>query len=84
MHDHEWTSPLDHSESGIPALDRGCLGALNVEQWSIGMERACRFRSQSSDVDHRFFDIDFRAMTADPVGVVRRLYEWLGQSVSAD
>jgi hypothetical protein len=63
-------------------VDRHYLGALNVEQWSVGMERACTFRAGGAN--HRFFDIDFRAMTSDPVGEVRRLYAWLGEPVSAD
>ncbi len=33
--------------------------------------------------DERFFDIDFQAMQADPLGEVGRLYEWLGEPVSA-
>jgi hypothetical protein len=61
-------------------VDRRYLGELNVTQWSTGMDRALEFRSDA--VDHRFYDIDFRAMQADPVGEVRRLYKWLGESVS--
>ena len=61
-------------------LDRRYLGELNVRQWSEGMARVCRFRDGA---DHRFFDIDFQAMAADPVGEVRRLYAWLGQPVTA-
>ena len=39
------------------------------------MERAVKFRDGGAE--HRFFDIDFRAMQADPIGEVRRLYRWL-------
>ena len=53
-------------------VDRRYLGELNVHQWSVGMERVCKFRD--SGADHRFFDIDFRAMAADPIGEVRALY----------
>ena len=49
-------------------LDRRYLGELNVHQWSVGMARAVEFRYGGAD--HRFFDIDFRAMVADPVGEV--------------
>jgi hypothetical protein len=56
------------------------LGELNVRQWSRGMERAVKFRD--SGAEHRFFDIDFRAMQADPIGEVRRLYHWLGEPMS--
>ncbi len=61
-------------------LDRRYLGELNVRQWSLGMERAVKFRDGGADA--RFFDIDFRAVQADPIGEIRRLYTWLGESVT--
>jgi len=61
-------------------LDRPYLGQLNVEHWSVGMARALQFRD--GDADNRFYDIDFRAMQADPIGEVRKLYAWLGEPVS--
>ncbi len=61
-------------------LDRRYLGELNVAHWSVGVERAVKFRDGGND--HRFFDIDFRAMQADPIGEVRRLSAWLGEPVS--
>jgi hypothetical protein len=60
-------------------VDRGYLGQLNVEHWSVGMQRALRFRD--SQADKRFYDIDFRAMQADPIHQVRGLYAWLGEPV---
>ncbi|HMN46884.1 MAG TPA: sulfotransferase [Povalibacter sp.] len=63
-------------------LDRPYHGALNVEQWSIGMQRALAFRDAGND--SRFYDIDFRAMHRDPVGEVRGLYAWLGETVSEE
>jgi Sulfotransferase family len=61
-------------------IDRGYIGRLNVEHWSLGMERALKFRDAGAD--DRFYDIDFRAMQADPIGEVRGLYAWLGEPVS--
>ena len=61
-------------------MDREYLGRLNVGQWSLGMQRVLAFRDGGAD--HRFYDIDFRAMQADPIGEVRGLYEWLGEPVS--
>lgn len=61
-------------------IDRRYIGRLNVEHWSLGMERALRFRAAGAD--DRFYDIDFRAMQADPVGEVAGLYAWLGVPVS--
>jgi hypothetical protein len=63
-------------------LDRRYLGQLNMEHWSVGMNRALKFRD--SGAGHRFWDIDFRAMEVDPVGEVRRLYAWLGEPVTEE
>ena len=62
-------------------LDLHYLGSLNVDQWSTGIERTMEYRAANED---RFFDIDFRAMQADPIGAVRSLYAWLGQDVSPE
>jgi hypothetical protein len=63
-------------------VDRSYFGALNVEQWSVGIRRVLAFRDGGADA--RFYDIDFRAMQRDPIGEVRSLYRWLGQDVSRD
>jgi hypothetical protein len=63
-------------------LDRHYLGQLNVEHWSVGMNRALKFRA--SGADHRFYDIDFRAMQTDPIGEVSGLYAWLGEPVTEE
>lgn len=61
-------------------VDLHYMGALNVEHWSLGMERAMAFRDAGND--HRFYDMDFRAVQRDPLGEVRGLYAWLGEPVS--
>jgi hypothetical protein len=61
-------------------VDLHYLGALNVEDWSVGMERAITFRDAGAD--DRFYDMDFRAIQRDPIGEVRALYEWLGEPVT--
>jgi hypothetical protein len=63
-------------------IDRGYIGRLNVEHWSLGMERALQFRADGAE--DRFHDIDFRAMQADPIGEVTGLYAWLGAPVGAE
>ena len=63
-------------------IDRPYIGRLNVEHWSLGMERALRFRADGAE--DRFYDIDFRAMQADPIGEVTGLYAWLGASVGQE
>lgn len=61
-------------------LDRRYIGRLNVEHWSLGMDRALQFRAGKAG--ERFYDIDFRAMQADPIGEIGGLYTWLGQPIS--
>jgi hypothetical protein len=63
-------------------VDLHYLGRLNVDQWVTGMDRLLAFRGEGRD--DRFFDIDFRAMQADPIGQVRGLYDWLGKPVTAE
>lgn len=61
-------------------IDRPYIGRLNVEHWSLGMDRALQFRSDGAE--DRFYDIDFRAMQDDPIGEVTGLYTWLGAPVT--
>ncbi len=62
------------------APDLHYLGRLNVEHWSVGMERALAFRDAGNDA--RFYDMHFQALQRDPIGEVRHLYAWLGEPVS--
>jgi hypothetical protein len=61
-------------------VDRDYIGQVNFEQWSLGISRVMQLRE--GPVNERFYDIDFRAMQADPIGEVRGLYEWLGTPVT--
>lgn len=61
-------------------IDKPYIGSLNVEHWSLGMERALQFRTTGAG--DRFYDIDFRVMQDDPIGEVTGLYRWLGVAVS--
>jgi len=63
-------------------LDIHYLAELNIEQWSQGMQHALAFRDKGNG--HRFYDIHFRAMHADPIGEVRGLYQWLGEPVTPE
>jgi hypothetical protein len=62
-------------------IDRPYIGRLNVEHWSLGMQRALQFRADGAE--DRFYDIDFRAMQDDPIAEVTGLYAWLGTPVGA-
>lgn len=61
-------------------VDPHFMGALCVRLWNEGIGRAIAFREAGND--HRFHDIHFRAMHEDPIGQVRGLYDWLGETVS--
>jgi Sulfotransferase family len=61
-------------------IDRPYIGRLNVEHWSLGMDRALQFRAGGAA--DRFYDIDFLVMQDDPIGEVKGLYAWLGEPVA--
>ncbi|PXW35474.1 sulfotransferase [Nocardia sp. 348MFTsu5.1] len=61
-------------------VDLHYIGRLNVEQWSLGMDRTLAFRAAGAE--DRFYDIDFAAMQNNPIGEVEGLYRWLGEPVS--
>ena len=64
-------------------MDTQYLAELNLQHWSVGMQRALAFRDAQGH-DARFYDIDFRAMHDDPIAEVRGLYRWLGEPVSEE
>jgi hypothetical protein len=61
-------------------VDPHGMGRLNVDHWTVAMQRLLDFRSDGGN-DSRFYDIHFLAVQRDPIGEVRRLYEWLGEPV---
>jgi hypothetical protein len=63
-------------------IDHRYVGELNLKQWSKGMNDTLEFRDNGNN--DRFYDIDFRAMHRDPIGEVRGLYKWLGESVTEE
>ncbi|MEE2056911.1 sulfotransferase family protein [Rhodococcus artemisiae] len=62
------------------SVDKPFIGRTNVEHWVLGMQRALEFRAAGAD--ERFYDIDFRAMQAEPIGRIEGLYRWLGEPVT--
>lgn len=61
-------------------VDTDYIIDVNVDHWSLAMQRVIAFRDNGND--HRFYDIDFRAMQADPIRQVRGLYDWLGEPIT--
>jgi hypothetical protein len=60
--------------------DPAYWGRHNTEMWDVALHRAMAFRDAGAE--HRFFDIGFGDMQVDPIGAVRRLYEWLGEELT--
>jgi hypothetical protein len=52
------------------------LGREICEHLRIGMEHALAARARIGDA--RFLDVHHRELVSDPMGVLRRVYEWLG------
>lgn len=61
-------------------VDFKYIGSSNLQVWSTAMDRVLAHRAAHGD--RLFYDIDYRAMQADPIGEVRGLYAWLGEPVT--
>ena len=66
--------------AGNPGTDPRYVGALNMEQWGIALERMLEFR-QDPDRDAKFLDVGFTEFQANPLAEIRRLYDWLGDDL---
>ncbi len=51
------------------------LGRAHSEMWSIGLRRIMRAHDRKPE---RFHDVQFDDFNADPLGVVRGIYDWAG------
>jgi hypothetical protein len=56
-------------------IDKHEIGAQAIEHWSIGMRRALDYRRRNYSDD--IFDIYHGPFNEDPMGNLRKLYEWL-------
>jgi hypothetical protein len=61
-------------------LDRDYVARLNVEWCELGMRRMIAFRERGND--RRFFDVQFEDFQHDPLAVLQRLYDWLGEELT--
>ena len=68
-------------EGGNPGIDPLYVGELNMEHWSIAMDRMLAFRQDPAN-DAKFFDIGFTEFQADPIRQIRRLYDWLDDDLT--
>lgn len=61
-------------------IDKVYLGQINVDTWELGMRRLIAYRDAGNE--HRFFDIHFAPFQADPLPVIARLYDFLGEQLT--
>jgi hypothetical protein len=63
-------------------IDKAYLGQLNADTWELGMRRLIAFRDAGSE--HRFFDVHFAPFQRDPFPIIERLYDFLGEELTAE
>ena len=63
-------------------LDPVVIGTHNHQTWRVALERLVAFRDRGHE--HRFFDLAFDDVQRDPIGQVTRLYDQLGDDLSAE
>ncbi len=68
-------------EGGNPEIDPIYVGEINLEHWSIAMDRMLVFRQDPAN-DTKFFDIGFTEFQADPIHQIGRFYGWLGDDLT--
>jgi hypothetical protein len=61
--------------------DPAYLGRHQADIWETSLRRLIAFRDAGHE--DRFFDIGFMEMQSQPIEVIRRLYAWLGDTLSA-
>jgi hypothetical protein len=73
-----WASLLSslYPPGSLERLPPGLLGAKVVEHQAIGMQRMIEARAQIGE--DRFLDIHHHDFAADPLGVMRRVYDFVG------
>jgi hypothetical protein len=73
---------FEFMQSSSDHIDKEYLGSLNAEWCEIGMRRMIAFRAAGND--HRFFDIQFAPFMKDPIPIIARLYEFIGEEFTPE
>ena len=63
-------------------IDPREIGADWSERIAGALEGALKLRQEGTHPPERFFDMYFHEYFADPIALVRRIYEWLGRELS--
>lgn len=74
---------LEMSGPLTETVDKAAIALQNIEFTELGQRRVIAFRDEGGQ-DSRFFDVQFEAVQADPVREVANLYDWLGETLSAE
>lgn len=64
------------------AINPGVMGRNAMEQMKYHVERALRARDRIGD--ERFFHMYYSDMMRDPLGVMRRIYDWAGDTLTPE
>jgi hypothetical protein len=72
-----------HEMSGN-TVDRAALGKAETAKWRKGMGQAMAFRAQNPKLSDRFFDLQYRDFTTDPIAAVEAVYRWLNIALPAE
>jgi len=62
--------------------DRKAIGRREAQVLAENMRRIMRFRDARPELGNRFIDVRYHELVADPVGMVRRIYERMGVALS--
>src|SRR5207302_7086344 len=62
--------------------DREAIRAREARVLADGTERFIQFRDAHPELADRFVDVKYTDITADPIGVVRKIYEQLDRRLS--
>ena len=76
-----WKLPKGMTQQS-DAIDLEAMGRNAKAQMSVHVERPLRARDRLGD--DRFFHMYYSEMMADPIGVMRRIYEWADDPLTLD
>jgi len=71
---------MAHRNTDIP--DRAWMGEATAANCEMSMRRMIAFRDDNNE--HRFLDMHFRHLQADPIREIERLYAFLGEEFTAE
>ena len=64
------------------SVDPLAIGPIVLEYLARSLERGTASRARSDE--RRFFDVDYRALVADPIAEIARVYDYYGLALPAD